>query len=262
MSYTVIGRDYAASDAGLRAALAAGHRWLVFEADVWLGAPLDLSHYAAPHALRLEGAGGRLTSIARGFAGDALIKQSTTGSDVWRLYASGMLFSGERATFSGGANLLLFRANDCFFEDCTFRNSPTHGIEIRTSAPSRFAFVACRWDHNFGSGLFIEGHTGFTATGGAVRNNAGNGRSIRSTSPNPADIQGVHFASNDTGTGNDGARVYEGRCHAFRNCRFTDDDLQLDAGAQTCIAENNMVTFNGVINDQGTGNIVQLNVDA
>lgn len=258
----MIGRDYPATDAGFRSALSAGHRWLVLEADVWLNQPLDLSQYPAPHSLRLEGAGGRLTKIARAFSGDALIKQDPNGSEMWRLYASGLLFSGERSSFSGGSNLLLLRVSDCFFEDCTFRNSPAHGLEVWSPATSRFTFVACHWDNNSGSGFLADGDVGFTVVGGTVRNNGDNGWSIWSRSPNPADVQGLHFANNDEGTGNDGVRLYEGTCYAFRNCRFTDDNLQLDAATQTCMAENNMMTFNGVINDQGTDNVVQLNVDA
>jgi hypothetical protein len=263
MNYAMVGVDYPLSDSGLRQALSDGHRYLALSDSIVLLSPLNLSHYGPPHALRLEGGGGRTTHLIRDFGRGELLAQNDSGSDVWKLSVSGITFQGRRVNYPVQLhNVALHRVQDSYFEDCIFEDAGGHGLLV-TGTPSRnISFVSCHFNANTGHGLSLQGCSNVTIVGGSCTGNGQGGLWLgRAPMSGPHNVQGMFFRNNDPDT-NRGATVRDARCAAIRNCYFEANDLVFESSTELCIAENNVLGRGAQLLESGVRNVYPYNINA
>jgi hypothetical protein len=263
MSYVVIGTDYPLSDSGLRQALSDGHRYLVLSDSIVLLSPLNLSDYGPPYVLRLEGGGGRTTHLLRGFGSGNLLTQNASGSDIWKLSVSGIIFQGRRSNYPGLLhNVALYRVQDSFFEDCIFEDASGHSFLVSGATSRNLSFVSCHFNANTGHGLSLQGCSNVTIVGGSCTGNGGGGLWLGSAPMSgPHNVQGMFFRNNDPAT-NRGATVRDARCAAIRNCYFDVNNLVFESSTELCIAENNMLGSGAQLLKSGTRNVYPDNINA
>lgn len=254
---------------GVKNALSAGHRWLIFNDEVTTlgGSSINLDVYSGstPESLRLQGAGPGATRVVRNHGNGPLI-QST---DPWAIQCTGIQFDGNRSSFGNYQHICQFRhISGSYFENCSWVESGGDGLALGHGSSGRaesVRFVECHFDNNDSNGINIANGTSFTFIGGSAINNRRHG--IFWAGPNPSTRVGgvgsilgmtvVGTLSNLTDWGMWLDQVYQ---ILVQNCHFKDTDVKVDVDSRYCMLERNYLESGSIVIDGGPTNVQQHNL--
>jgi hypothetical protein len=177
--------------AAFRAALSAGHRWLVLTGvsagsnhnlpylfkTATSGKCVNFDDYREGQSMRLriEGPGAGLSPIRRAVDATLFYSGGSAESDLSYLTFTGLTFDG--ADFASPYPLCEFKGIDhSYFEDCEFLDSAADGLSMGGGfQASATRFVHCRFNDNGGNGLTVLKGIDHTFVGGESKNNGRHG---------------------------------------------------------------------------------------
>lgn len=261
---TVVGSggDYDPADYGgdaalaIRAAVAAGRRWLVFVDRInRMGTPLDLGEFGELD-LALEGAGARDgTSLWNGQRDGPMLHSSSP----MRLSLNGLTFYGNAADWPSTHPLLqLDHLYLSRIAGCWFHGGAGDAIVLGRESLQAVWIEHCHVHDMGGSGIRLLNYGDIHVRGGSIERCEGVGIDARGPDNQArglGSIEGVHLEYNRQGN----IRLSRVRLVAIERCFVMGNDIVLERGVEECALSGNLL-FEARIRDLGADNEVRRNL--